>query len=360
MEEKDLVRKIVQLKDIKPNDQWVVSCRSRLAFRIEMERKKALLNKDFFALGEIFSFWKDYNPGRAFKAVYAIAIVFALIVSGSGLTVFAAMNSLPGSNLYQIKLAIEKARVMIATSGDNKVQLQSEMTNRRLAELKKIVEASGPSEQKKGRVEQAVSQVQQQLADFKEQLPKSNDNETEKIVATAKILNEKAGQVEKALVEAGKTLSGEGGQNLSDKISEAVETADKTGIEALEIIIAQEQLDNASREEIAIKVGEIISDIKERLASIEAKLVALNAFKASSTIRAVLIKDQTDKASELLEQAEQNMEEGKIVAAIENIKTAKEIIRSTERIVEISLGSVIGSDSSGDNEAAASSTTVVK
>ena len=56
MNEQELISKIQLLKEIKPSEDWVLSCRGRLAFRLEMDRKKDILTKDTSALKELFDF----------------------------------------------------------------------------------------------------------------------------------------------------------------------------------------------------------------------------------------------------------------------------------------------------------------
>jgi len=355
MEEKDLVSKIVLLKDIKPKEYWVVSCRSRLAFRIEMERKKALLNKDIFALEELFSFWRVFNFNRTFKTLYISAILFALLVCSGGVTVFAAMKSLPGSSLYPVKLAVEKARTLVASSQESKIKLQSELTNTRLQELKQIVEAPDSLGQKTAQVDQVVGQIQQQLATFKDQLPQAKDNGSQKSVETAKMVGEKVSQIEKALVQAQKSLNSDSGQNLNNKISEATAAADKTSDQALEIIVNNKsQASPADKQAALAKIEENINNARIEEKMIKEK-ISLIGIKASSGVEAILVidksvvDDQLKKASDLLDKAANSLKQQDAQTAFKLLGAAKEILKSAENLTEISAQGQIDSQNGDSN-----------
>lgn len=341
MSEKDLIEKIELLREIKPSEEWVISLRSRLAFRMEMERKKDILNKDIFALRELFSFWGNYRGNRTDRThganwIYKLAVslgIVVLVLGGGVLSAFASLKSLPGSRLYPLKIALERARVLVATSEDSKAKLQSEIAVRRIDELKAVVAIVEPAEQKKDRVEQAMDNIQEQLTIAGGQLAKAGDTaEPQKAVAAARAVSEKAGRVEKVLSQVKSSLSGD----LGDKLAQTAAVADKTSTKALEVMVNNQDKDSSvDKKEILAKIGEKIA-----IAQAEIKTVEEKARQATSTaadkvgIMAVLIKDQSDKAQELLDKASESLDKENAPEALNTVKVAKEIIRAAENIAD--------------------------
>ena len=75
----ETINKIKCLRDIEPNPNWVLSDRSRLAFKMEMKRKKGLLAKDVFQLKELLSFWNNWQPHKGFRPAYTFLTILGII-----------------------------------------------------------------------------------------------------------------------------------------------------------------------------------------------------------------------------------------------------------------------------------------
>lgn len=335
MNDKEIIKKIKLLKEVKPQAEWVFSCRSRLALKLETERKKELLSNDLFALKELFAFWRIWQPRFILRLVYALLMILGVGLAGGGLTVWAASQSLPGSPLYPVKIALEQARLIIASSGESKIKLQTEIASRRLEELSGVLATQETPEQKRERVEQVVSHIQQQLITVKDQLPKATSGKAglQKAVAAAKAVSEKTEQIEKTLVQAKESLPAEVKQSLGAKLTEAAEAADKTNTQALEIMAKQDQSE-AGKKEILAKVEEKIQKTEGKIKSVEQKMAQATSTDDKLPTRAVLIKDQSDKAQELLEQAKESLGQEDVTGALENIKVATEIVAGAEKMAE--------------------------
>ena len=66
--------------------------------------------------------------------VTAVIVVVILLMAGSG-TVVAAVDSLPGEPLYQVKLATESVRLALTPSALGKAELYVELADKRVAEM---------------------------------------------------------------------------------------------------------------------------------------------------------------------------------------------------------------------------------
>jgi len=112
--EANLVKKIQELKKIRPRKDWVVLTKSQILG----EEPKVLF----------FPFFKP-----ALATVTVLGILFGIFSL--------AQNSLPGDLLYPIKKITEKSQAVFV-SEEEKPTFQLKLTNQRLEELAKIVEAN--------------------------------------------------------------------------------------------------------------------------------------------------------------------------------------------------------------------------
>lgn len=361
MEEKELINRLKILKNIKPSDDWVILCRSRLAFRMEMRRKKNLLNKDFSVLRELFAFWDVNQPRLNWKLAQGALISFFVLAGLGGATVWAAKQSLPGTPLYPVKIVFEKARMMISLSQEERIRLSAEMTENRLSELQEVAKTSESASQKRGRVAQVVENLQEQMNQANSQSVKSQPAKAVAISKTTSDVGKALSQVKEILPEGIK-------QDLSKELAEVAEVADKAGIQALETILKSPNQANVEKDDILAKVDEkilnaqtLIKNLSQKADSVFGNVSTSDKFTSDSDkltsdkikmpiIRAVLVKDQSDKAQELLDQAKNQLNEAKekiaknevpealndISKVLDSINLAKTIIKSAQTIVDSS------------------------
>ncbi len=329
------IKKVNLLREIKPNPNWVIFCRSNLSMRLQMDYKKELLSQDIFALNGLFTFLRLNKAKYSLGALYASVIVLAVFLAGGGLTAWAAMKSMPGSPLYGVKIALEKARLLVV-SQESKDKLQSEMASRRLEELKIVLDSPGSLQDKKGKVEEVVGQIQQQLISDKNQLPLTDSKDSsDKSLATAKAVVNRAEQVKKALVEAKDNLAESEKTNLSEKLAEVTDVADKTSLQALETIINKKDKTEADNTDILARFEEII---KEKELAVNNLTIGNTNNQATSTadkfpINAVLV-NQSDQAKELISKIKESLTGDNFTAALDTLRALSEIVKGAERIVE--------------------------
>lgn len=121
MENKKVVtieQSLTKLRGIKPNPYWQDSLRALLV-------KKAATKQ----LGGLLTFrWQTAS---------LIAFLFVLLASE---TAVLAQESIPGDVLYPVKRNLEEFRLVL-TGSDDKLTLQQNLAEKRIAELKQIVQA---------------------------------------------------------------------------------------------------------------------------------------------------------------------------------------------------------------------------
>ncbi len=132
MTEKELITKIRELRQIKPNQNWVFLTKNRILGEEISEAKEASI---ISVLRGLFLKPKGLFWGPVLKPVYIGLLALFIIFGFFGF----AQNSVPGDYLYPVKRATEKGQTLFA-SDEEKAHLTLELANRRLEELASIVE----------------------------------------------------------------------------------------------------------------------------------------------------------------------------------------------------------------------------
>jgi len=185
MNDKDLLKKLNNLKTIKPDDSWKKSYRDILYSQISAG---SIDNKQESNLKTIL---KNIEPGKIFihmaRPIWVTSLISVLIlVVGVG-GVYASKNSKPGDSLYIAKIISEKAQFAITFDEKNKAKLGLEFATNRAKEITQVLEESKEPENKKiEKVEQLsqnfkkeISQVKSRLTTIKATENKSNQNKEE-------------------------------------------------------------------------------------------------------------------------------------------------------------------------------------
>jgi len=156
--EADLVKKIQELKKIRPRKDWVVLTKSQI-------------------LGEEDRGWASISFFPFFKPALATVTAFGIFFGIFSL----AQNSLPGDILYPIKKITEKSQAVFV-SEEEKPAFQLNLTNERLEELTKIAETNQVKKLAPaiGEYQASISQAAKNLTQIKE--PKQALEIGEKIV----------------------------------------------------------------------------------------------------------------------------------------------------------------------------------
>jgi len=328
--EKELIEGLTQLKDVKPDENWVIFCRENLASEISKNGEKESIPA--FNFSSAFSSFLRYirNSHPVLKPMVAFVLIFGFMFSGSLIVITKAKNSLPGDRLFSVKLALEEAKLLTATSAEGKAQVQNDMITARIDELNKIINAEGSMEQKQPKIEEAVNNLQRHLLSAKDELPKLNNTEAKKVVEVAKRIDASAASAEQSLSQAKLALSPGIKNNLTEKIAEATDEADRTSTKALEVMVQNQGGAGVSQTEIADKVDDRIQKTQQMINTLT-QSVSNSAIADKLPINATLILDESDKA---VEQAKAYLEKGDFAGALQTIKAANEMVKSAQQIMD--------------------------
>lgn len=151
MTEKQLISQLKKLKDIQPNNDWVVFTKEKI---LKEEEKKTI--------SILSAFLKELQMGERFVFQHKMAFASVLmIVVMFGLFGF-AQNSMPGDSLFAIKKITEQSQsVFIA---DNYKSIHNlEIAGKRLDDLQKIAQNND------------VNNLASALSEYEETVAKANE-----------------------------------------------------------------------------------------------------------------------------------------------------------------------------------------
>ena len=156
MNDKDLLKKLNNLKTIKPDDNFKKNCRDILYAQISAGTAE---NKSESNLKTI---WDSLMPGKIFlqmaKPVWitSLASILILVIGVGG--VYASKNSKPGDSLYIAKIISEKAQFVMTFNEKDKAKLGLEFATNRAKEITQVLEESKEPEDSKGKTVEKLKQ----------------------------------------------------------------------------------------------------------------------------------------------------------------------------------------------------------
>ncbi len=182
MTEVEFIKNLKKLKQIKPSQEWVLSCREEIMKEEDLEVKASF--------ADIFSIFK-FNPYM--KPVLATVLSLGFLIGIFG----GAQNALPGDLLFSAKKMTENAQISLS-SEDKRPMMQLELTNKRLAELSKVAEENlgGNLVPALIEVEKASTEAAQSL---KEIVEVSDGIKQEDVVKQVQRIKEQKVEIEKKL-----------------------------------------------------------------------------------------------------------------------------------------------------------------
>ncbi len=169
MEDKELLKKLNNLKTIKPDDNWQKNYREILYSQISASQTA---NQPKTNLQII---WESIRPSQILadlaKPVWltTLASVLILVIGIGG--VYASKNSKPGDSLYIAKIISEKTQFAMTFDEKNKAKLGVEFATNRAKEITQVLgEAKDPGEQKDKKVQQLSRNFKNEISQVKNRL----------------------------------------------------------------------------------------------------------------------------------------------------------------------------------------------
>lgn len=160
MRDKELIKKIKELREIKPNQNWVVFTKQNILGEEEIYLRKAETVAKPTPFVEIFS----VLTGR--KLAYATLTALLILVGTFGF----AQNTVPGNVLFTLKRATERTQGVL-TPGSQKPRFDLELVSKRLEDLTKIVQS-----QQERNLAPAIEELEATAAQAAKSLGKMEEN----------------------------------------------------------------------------------------------------------------------------------------------------------------------------------------
>ncbi|MDP2709139.1 MAG: DUF5667 domain-containing protein [bacterium] len=171
MNDKNLLKKLNSLKEIKPDDNWKKDYREILYSQISAG------NTDNTAKSTLGVILENLMPSKILadlaRPAWAMALVCVFIlIAGIG-GVYATKNSRPGDSLYIAKIISEKAQLAVIFDEKNKAKLSLEFATNRAKEITQMLKDSGPED---GGDEARKDKLEKLSVDFKKEINQAKDN----------------------------------------------------------------------------------------------------------------------------------------------------------------------------------------
>lgn len=130
MTEIELIAKIKELKQIKPNQDWVILTKNRI---FEEKQEEYSIAQDSITIANILSIFKIFRYRPVLVPITCLIILIGIFGF--------AQNTVPGDFLYPVKRAAENTQVSFSPESQ-KSKIHLELANKRLEELNLIAKSN--------------------------------------------------------------------------------------------------------------------------------------------------------------------------------------------------------------------------
>lgn len=169
MSEKELIKKLNNLKQIKPDNEWKKNYRDILYSQISAGINANTAESNWKII------WENIMPGKTFiQSVRSVWLTTAacvlILITGIG-GVYVSKNSKPGDSLYIAKIISEKAQLAITFNEKEKAKLGLEFASNRAKEITQVLEESKePAVAKNEKVAQLSQNFKKEISEVKNRL----------------------------------------------------------------------------------------------------------------------------------------------------------------------------------------------
>ncbi|OGF20869.1 hypothetical protein A2316_00580 [Candidatus Falkowbacteria bacterium RIFOXYB2_FULL_38_15] len=328
----DIIKKLKNLREIKPSAEWKTASRDFLLTKIKEEKySKELfpIQKKSWMMGASELFFSKEFFSLTLKPAVSFASIVALVL-GSGFSVSASQMALPGDTLYSLKIASERVQVALAFKEESRAKIHVELAGKRLNEVKRIKENTDPDKNQKINI--AIDKFQEEIRTVKTQL--DNLGEKQGGLEVAKIVDSKTHEYREALVGTVNGGETEVSEEVAQKISDGLALADETGDQALTVIV-EKQNNSDSKNDLAERIEKKVQAVEEKALQVEESLTSLSTENREDI--KILSKEaikNIDGAKVVLSEAREMLkkEGANINEALNKIMESKGLIRLAEEI----------------------------
>ncbi|MBU1164163.1 hypothetical protein KKA15_01200 [Patescibacteria group bacterium] len=258
-----MVNKIKLLNQIQPRKEWKDSFRDILISEISQDQRAYQPATSFFGF---FSATAQAAKFHVFQPTVAILLVLGLFV-GSSLVVNAAFYSLPGDNLYDLKIAMEKTQVSIIRDNEKKAELRMEFAKNRVDELDKMA-ILRPEDLQKDTISEITKRFKSDVESLNDHI-NNLDQQKKSVFSLARAIDSQATEFAKTLNKNKDKLPDNVKKEVEKAMDDAVNTAENTSESAFRIALNNYSQGETQEEE------EVIELIQSKINNLEQKIKEL-------------------------------------------------------------------------------------
>ncbi len=255
----DVISQLKSLKQVEPNENWVVSVREEILTKAPYN--DAVSNIFYEKPSKMDNLAYIYESiTKKYSFMPSLATMSIVLLVGSFFTVTASKSSLPGDPLYSVKLANENMILAVSVSEGEKAKIEIEQAGKRLEELTEISKKSSDVAQQE-KVEQLVANFEQKVNSAQTRMAKINDSDEKKGVASvAKVINIQSEKYSDVLAKTSDNLPAMIQDKVSDKLASAISNNEKINTRSLLIIIETKGGDEGTMSD-----DEIVEKLKKKM-----------------------------------------------------------------------------------------------
>lgn len=264
-----IVEQLKDLKQVKPNKDWVDSQRNLLLSQIKQQ--SAAKPQSVFV--NSWYLFKSVLPGSFLKFVarpVGVLTVMILFVFGTGMFgVNASKGSIPGDILYPVKLTSEKVKVGFTVAGEKQAELHVQFAEERVKEIEKVVKSGSEPENKKQKIKVSADGLTSEMKKAQIQLDKvkQEPKKAQEVIAVAKKVDEKTDEIGEKLEQQKLELNEGDDKELGKSLDEAGEATAETGVKAIEVIVEKHE-----QGDVELSENDLVETIEKKLNKAEEKV----------------------------------------------------------------------------------------
>ncbi len=171
MTEKELLEKLNNLKNIKPDNEWKRNNRDILLSQISAgnyNNKEKVVERTIWF--NVFSYARNFIS----QPVAVVSLILCALFGSGVASIYAARGAKPGDSLYIAKIISEKAQLAITFGEEKKAKLGLEFASNRAKEMSQVLIEEGNSEDKKEATEKLEEDFKKEIKVAKNRLKKMN------------------------------------------------------------------------------------------------------------------------------------------------------------------------------------------
>jgi len=362
MNERDVISQLKSLKEIEPNENWVVSVREEILTNAPFNDVASSIYAEKPSKMDNLMYVYESISAK-YRLMPSVASMSIILLIGSFVTVTAAKTSLPGDPLYAIKIANENI-VLAVTNDEDKPGVEMEIAGKRLEELTEISKkASDAGQQQK--VEQLVKTFEEKVVSANDKMSKiSQKSGKKKVAQVARQLNDQTTKYSELLAKTTETLPTVVKEKVTGQIASAIVTTEKANMDSLLILAeSNEKLDEkvVSDKEMTDMILKKVDQINENTATIKteadaAKAEAENISKdvvesdtietATNSEQDIRVSEPADPKAAIMESITENLNNNNLIDAVKGVAAAQKIDNETSIVsIDKTEGTVEGTQS---------------